>query len=102
MKILGNISATQNANCGRQYSIEGTNPSRRGQSTVRKINVGTLSESMHAGIGASSAVNSNPRARNSMDRPFKFILDRLAMGLALPAGKCGSVIGDGQLESRHP
>ena len=54
-----------------------------------------LSERMNTGISAPGAVNSYLLAADLLQSAFQFVLDRVAMGLALPAGEGRAVVSNG-------
>src|SRR5438034_10336525 len=61
-----------------------------------------LSEGVHPGIGSSGAVNTNSLATDMFKRALKVVLNRVAMGLALPPRKSSSVVCNDQFQpSRH-
>src|SRR5947207_15314717 len=61
-----------------------------------------LSEGVHPGIGSSGAVNTNSLATDMFKRALKMILNRVAMGLALPPCKSSPVVCNDQFQpSRH-
>jgi hypothetical protein len=62
---------------------------------------GDLSEGMHAGIGASGAVNSDRSALEPCERVFEQALDRLTGGLTLPSDESRSIVGQRDLQRAH-
>jgi hypothetical protein len=50
---------------------------------------------MNTGISASGAVNADVLATDLLERAFHFVLDSVAMCLALPAGEGRAVISNG-------
>jgi hypothetical protein len=61
-----------------------------------------LSEGVHPGIGSSGAVNTNSLATDMFKLALKMILNRIAMGLALPPRKSSPVVCNDQFQpSRH-
>ena len=54
-----------------------------------------LSKRVNTGIGASGAMNSDALAADLVQRTFQFILNGIAMCLALPAGEGRAVVGNG-------
>src|ERR1700720_1891385 len=62
-----------------------------------------LRECVHSGVGPACAVNSHTLAAYTLKSALKIILNRVAMGLALPSCKPRSVVGDDQFQPlRHP
>jgi hypothetical protein len=49
---------------------------------------------VNAGISPSGAVDSNARSDYFLKRLFQFVLNRVAMRLALPTGENGTVVRD--------
>jgi hypothetical protein len=54
-----------------------------------------LSERVNTCIGASGAMNPDALAADLLQGAFQFVLHRVAMGLALPAGEGRAVISNG-------
>jgi len=54
-----------------------------------------LSERMNTGVSPPGAVNSYLLAADLLQSAFQFVLDRVAMGLALPAGEGRAVVSNG-------
>ena len=54
-----------------------------------------LSKCVNTCIGAPGAVNSNAMAADLLKRTFQFILNSVAMCLALPAGEGRAVVSNG-------
>ena len=61
-----------------------------------------LCEGVNPGISSSGAMNSHERAADTLERALKMILNRVAMGLALPPCKSSPVVCNDQFQpSRH-
>src|SRR5436309_9891679 len=70
---------------------------------ICEIGMCALRESVNSGIRSSSAVNADGLAANTLECALNMILNRIAMGLALPARELRSIIDDNQFQpSRHP
>jgi hypothetical protein len=54
-----------------------------------------LGQRVNPGIGAAGAVNPDALAAELLQRAFQFVLDGVAMCLALPAGKGRAVVSNG-------
>jgi hypothetical protein len=50
---------------------------------------------VNAGVGAAGAVNSHALAADRLKCAFQFVLDRVAMCLALPTGEGCTVVSNG-------
>jgi hypothetical protein len=62
-----------------------------------------LGEGVDSSIRSSSSVSAHPLATDAFKRSLEVILNRVAMGLALPACKRCAVVGDDYFQpSRHP
>src|SRR5438105_4584773 len=62
-----------------------------------------LGKGVDAGIRSSSSVNAYSLAADAFKRSLEVILNRVAMGLALPACKRCAVVGDDYFQApRHP
>ena len=60
-----------------------------------------LAERVHAGIGPPGAVHGDRRALEPRERVLEQPLDRLALGLPLPADEPRAVVREGQLQRAH-
>src|SRR5438477_2005171 len=61
-----------------------------------------LCEGVNPGISSSGAMNSHERAADTLERALKMVLNRVAMGLALPPRKSSPVVCNDQFQpSRH-
>ena len=62
-----------------------------------------LGEGVDSSIRSSGSVNAHPLAADAFKRSLEVILNRVAVGLALPACKRCAVVGDDYFKpSRHP
>src|SRR5437773_10717795 len=62
-----------------------------------------LRESVDSGVRSPGAVNADGLAADMLKCALNMILNRIAMGLTLPARELRSIIGDNQFQpSRHP
>jgi hypothetical protein len=62
-----------------------------------------LRESVDSGIRSPGALNAEGLAADTLECALNIVLNRIAMGLALPSRKVRSVVGDNQFQpSRHP
>src|SRR5258705_12792535 len=68
---------------------------------LRNIAMRDLPQRMHAGVGASRAVDTNLLAADRLDRGFQRALYRGAIVLDLPAAERPTVIFDCQLVTGH-
>jgi hypothetical protein len=93
--LLRHVLATQNANGGWQDGVERVSPALNRESSISEIDMCALSERMNTCIGASGAVNPDALAADLLERVFQFVLNSLAMGLALPAGEGRAVVSNG-------
>ncbi len=94
MKIARDPLTSQDTNGGRQDCVQRRRPSRQRQTILRKIDMGTLRERVHAGISASRSVNANWSSMDAFERALKMILNPIAVRLALPACKWLAVVGN--------
>ena len=72
-----------------------------GRPVADEIEMGDLSQRVHARVGASGSMRDDALAGNGEDRVLQDLLDRNAVFLALPAGERRSVIFEGELEAGH-
>ena len=62
-----------------------------------------LRECVDSSVGPARAVNAHALAGHTLESALDMILNRVAMGLALPSCKPRSVVGDDQFQPlRHP
>jgi hypothetical protein len=61
---------------------------------VGKIDVGTLSKRVNAGVGPSGSVNANVFAAHPLQSALKMVLNGIAMGLALPTREWSAIVSD--------
>jgi hypothetical protein len=62
-----------------------------------------LGEGVDSSIRSPSSVNTHPLAADAFKRSLEVVLNRVSMGLALPACKRCAVVGDDYFQpSRHP
>jgi len=66
-----------------------------------EVDVGDLAQRMHAGVGASRAMDGRALAGHGEKRAFKRLLDRKAVLLPLPADERRAVIFEDELKARH-
>src|SRR5690606_41955463 len=66
-----------------------------------EIDMGDLPQCMNARIGAPGGLGAHLLAGKGENGLLQNLLDRVAVGLALPADKSGSVILDGELVAGH-
>src|SRR5205085_12339509 len=85
-----------------QNAVQRASPTGRSETSIRKVDVGALSQSVNTGIGPPGAMHPHRRAANLSKCPFELILHRFAMTLALPAFECRAVVSDNKFQSlRH-
>ena len=69
---------------------------------ARQIDMGDLTQRMHAGVGAAGAMDDAPRAALERgDRLLEPLLHRHPVLLPLPADERAAVIFDGEREAGH-
>ena len=62
-----------------------------------------LRERVYPSVRSPSPVDANRLTADTLESPLEMILNRVTMGLTLPARKLRTVIGDNQFQpSRHP
>lgn len=96
VKIVRHAPALQDANGRRQGGVERGRPLPPRQTVLRKIDMRTLRERVHAGICASRSMHSNCRTLDAFKRALEVILNPIAVRLTLPAREGRTVIGDDQ------
>src|ERR1700720_2977564 len=102
MEFCRDVGASQDTDGRREQSIQGACPTPRCQAPLRKIDMCTLSESVHTGIGSPGAMHTSALLSYSAKRAFQNILHGVAVRLALPTCKSCSVVGDNELQPlRH-
>ena len=71
--------------------------------SLRKIDMRALGKSVNASIRSSGPVDAHTLAADAFKRALEVVLNRVAMGLTLPARKRGPVVGNDHFQpSRHP
>lgn len=101
MKFLGNKTTPHDANARRQNSIQRGDPPLGLIAPLRQIYMRALRESMNARVGATGAVHAQRLRTNLFERVFEPVLNRVAIGLALPSGETRTIVGNDQLEPRR-
>jgi hypothetical protein len=97
VKRFGDEPALHDSNRGRENSVQSGAPSLRTVTPSGKIDMRTLREGVHTGIGAAGAMNAHGLRTNLFDGSFEMVLNPIAVPLALPAGKRRAIIRDDQL-----
>lgn len=80
-------------------------PAQRRQQTLRpvppgRIHMKNLSARVHAGVGAPASVKADFRLKKLREPALEMILHRIAISLALPAGKRSAVVCDKAFPAR--
>ena len=99
VEIVGDFLAFKNANCGGEFRIERRNPVEgiHGE-MIGGVEMRNLAESVDAGVGAAGAVKADGFLGNFREGVFDELLNGFSIGLNLPTGERGAVVGDGEFE----
>ena len=100
MEIRGDFLATDDADGGGKFGVERGNPVEgvHGE-MVRSVEVGDLALGMDSGISAAGTVKAEWLFGDDFEGVFDAFLDGVAIGLDLPTGVGGAVVGDGEFEA---
>src|SRR5579884_2320834 len=100
MKLRLHLFGLHNPNRGRQQCVQCPLKRTRGEPGSR-MEMGDLSQGMHARIGAAGSVDDHALARDALQNVSQGSLNRRAPGLDLPAVEVGSIVGQRKSDVLH-
>lgn len=102
MKIGRDFLTGHDADGGGKVAIERRNPVVWVEREVfRGVKMGDLAQRVDAGIGATRGVQADFFFGHSREGGFDSLLNGVSIGLDLPAGEKGAVVGDGEFETHE-